>query len=201
MIPLPALSTVMPDGTTNPCGGCDACCVALRIEWLDKDKGVRCEHLTAGGCGVHDAGRGAECTDFRCLWLSGVTGGGLDTADERKLLSLRPDNLGVLLTGVAEIFEVTEARDGTRLPAAESLRVLVAVELRPGAFETPLASWFCCSLAGAAGVPIMLREHGDGRRIVIPECPRAAEIKARVDRHLRLKFPPAAYTYREDPRG
>jgi hypothetical protein len=58
----------------------------MAVPELDKPNGVRCEHLTASGCGIYDS-RPPTCEAFRCEWLAGQGG-----------LSTRPDRTHAVLT-------------------------------------------------------------------------------------------------------
>lgn len=53
--------------TTRACAGCDACCTVMQIEELDKPAGVRCRHLSGGGCGIWGA-HPQPCKTYVCLW-------------------------------------------------------------------------------------------------------------------------------------
>ena len=73
--------------TTNDCGNCTVCCMALRIIELDKEAGRYCKHCLPGkGCGIY-ATRPGICRSFLCGW--------------RQVAQLgeawRPDKSGVLM--------------------------------------------------------------------------------------------------------
>ncbi len=78
------------------CGGCEACCTALRIVQLGKPVFQGCTHLTCGGCGIYDR-RPRVCRGYECGWKLGL--------GEEKLC--RPDKLGALI-------EETKARGDGR---------------------------------------------------------------------------------------
>lgn len=67
------------------CGPCQACCIHLWIEPLDKAAREPCAHLGPHGCRRYRR-RPAVCRDFRCAWLV-----------NRWAEPLRPDLLGVLV--------------------------------------------------------------------------------------------------------
>lgn len=70
------------------CGGCTACCTALKIATpeLRKKAQVDCRHLTGGGCGIYET-RPEICREFLCGWRLFA-----DMNDD-----WRPDRSGVLV--------------------------------------------------------------------------------------------------------
>jgi len=82
-----------PQGPLVPereCGECQACCVAMSIDYPDIQKmpGSPCRHSLKGGCDIYD-GRPHVCRVFFCGW--------------RRLTSIpadwRPDRSGILVIG------------------------------------------------------------------------------------------------------
>lgn len=69
------------------CGTCNACCVALNIDELEKAAHVPCSHLASKGCGIYED-RPSVCRGFQCLWLSG-----------NLPAECRPDRFGVVAFG------------------------------------------------------------------------------------------------------
>jgi hypothetical protein len=70
------------------CGWCTACCEALPVEDLNKAPRMRCRHQCDWGCAVYKD-RPSDCREYRCDWLSGVSG--ILRDDER------PDLIGVIV--------------------------------------------------------------------------------------------------------
>jgi hypothetical protein len=103
--------------STNACGGCTACCVALPITdpALLKDPGVPCPHLGQGGCTTYE-GRPGVCRDYLCLWRrDGWLG---------QRPAYRPDRLGVLLHDGGQVLCLYELREGAL--GSEQVRYLKA---------------------------------------------------------------------------
>jgi hypothetical protein len=91
---------------SRACGMCNACCITLGVEEIDKEENEPCKHLAAKGCAIYES-RPQSCRDYVCLWRAGL----LEGAE-------RPDRIG---------FTVDVANDIPDL--------LLARELRKGAFE------------------------------------------------------------------
>lgn len=125
----------------RPCGDCTACCTAMGVSELDKPVGVPCSHLCEAGCGIYEE-RPVSCKDFNCLWRYGL----LDAEH-------RPDELGL-------VFDITgHNRFG--------MKMLVAREARPGAFET--AKPVLDRLIQEGHVIILVEDaSGSKRRIIGP---------------------------------
>ena len=51
--------------TMKNCGSCTACCTVVSVPALNKAAGVRCQHLTANGCGIYED-RPSACQVFDC---------------------------------------------------------------------------------------------------------------------------------------
>ena len=70
------------------CGGCTACCTALKIDTphFRKKAHVACRHLAQGGCGIYET-RPPVCREFLCGWRLFA-----DMGDD-----WRPDRSGVLI--------------------------------------------------------------------------------------------------------
>ena len=123
--------------TDRECGSCTACCSVLAIVELQKPPRRACDHLCRSGCGVY-ADRPVSCREFHCLWLRGAIDG-----DE----ALRPDQLGVMF----DYFVMSSSGESH----------LIAFELWPDAFETPLVQSLLAELSQTRDVHLSYR---DGRR-------------------------------------
>jgi len=59
---------------SRTCGTCNACCVHLGIDELQKPRGTPCKHLCRAGttkqCGIYEQ-RPATCAAFACMWRMG----------------------------------------------------------------------------------------------------------------------------------
>lgn len=77
---------------TRSCGSCNACCVGLHINELDKPANEPCKHLNSErkGCSIY-AGRPGVCRVFSCAWLDGR----IDSA-------MRPDRSGIIVWGASK---------------------------------------------------------------------------------------------------
>lgn len=71
---------------TRKCGRCTECCTAMGVVEIDKDHGVKCEHVGRRGCSIY-AKRPDSCRLFKCGWLDGY-GANAD----------RPDKIGLVLS-------------------------------------------------------------------------------------------------------
>lgn len=86
------------------CGACMACCTAYPILGIPgyegaKPAGVRCQHLTATGCGIYEF-RPDVCRQYECLWKMG----------EGRNME-RPDRSGFIMNNDGDqglLFAVTE---------------------------------------------------------------------------------------------
>ena len=94
--------------------------MTLGVKEINKAPNTRCSHLCGKGCGVY-ATRPASCASFTCPWLANP--GFLHGRD-------RPDRLGVMFTIEDSV------TDGARALGIKA-DVVVARELRAGAFKTP----------------------------------------------------------------
>lgn len=72
--------------TRRNCGDCQACCVALQVDSIEKGDWKRCEHQGPIGCRIYSH-RPDDCAGYACLWLQGL--------GDR---SWRPDRLGVVFS-------------------------------------------------------------------------------------------------------
>lgn len=99
----------MADDLTRQCGPCQACCVVPEIPELGKKAGERCQHLTEQGCGIYET-RPDVCRAFECGWK----------VNPRFRADDRPDVVGIMTSGLQH----------------EGLKMNVAHELRPGAFDS-----------------------------------------------------------------
>ena len=111
--PAPEAAFIKPRSRT--CGGCTACCTAMRIPSLGKPAHQSCKHECAAGCAIY-ADRPRECRDWYCLW---VRDDGRAFADHH-----RPDRLGVFFTA-------------SKPDAITGVQILAAHELQPGIADTP----------------------------------------------------------------
>jgi hypothetical protein len=157
------------DPAARTCGECTACCVAFDVGALDKPAGVACRHLRVeGGCGVYSA-RPEVCRAFACAWLSDATW----KDDER------PDELGVL---------IAPADQGDDFARSAGMALLVAYELRPGAFDAAPAKRLLNRLARHRLVALV--RHGWERRAREPSgYVGPPELLASVARHSRRSCP------------
>lgn len=105
------------ENAPRDCGGCSACCTAMKVAALSKPAGQHCEHQMPGGCGNY-ADRPAACREWFCMWVR--DGRGLFTEAER------PDRLGVFFTA-------------SRADPATRRQVIHAHETRPAAASDPAA--------------------------------------------------------------
>lgn len=70
------------------CGGCVACCTAIKVESVNKQAQQDCEFSLAGnGCSIYKR-RPWECKRWNCYWRVGADG--FDGEDHR------PDKLGIV---------------------------------------------------------------------------------------------------------
>lgn len=68
------------------CGGCTACCHALRVESIQKPEYTACKHeIPCEGCRIYGSGQPDDCAEYECLWLQGCFADGD-----------RPDRLGTI---------------------------------------------------------------------------------------------------------
>lgn len=74
--------------TPRSCGACNACCIYLDIDELDKREHQRCRHLRDDGCSIYQS-RPRACKTFFCLWRLGFFAA-----------SDRPDKAGLLAQAV-----------------------------------------------------------------------------------------------------
>jgi len=91
---------------TRSCGTCNACCIVLGVEEIDKPIDEACKHLATKGCAIYGS-RPKSCRDYHCLWRAGVLDG-----------AKRPDRLGIIID-----------------VANDQPDLLFAREFRPGALE------------------------------------------------------------------
>lgn len=108
-------TTSQPGASERTCGGCTACCTALRVSAIEKPAGTPCMHAGAEGCSIYDD-RPAACRAWSCLWLRATP----QVLGDRH----RPDRLGILLNVPAT-------------PPEPDTPYLEAIELRPGAADEP----------------------------------------------------------------
>jgi len=139
------------------CGACTACCTVHKVVELNKDYGVRCQHLSDAGCGVYTK-RPQSCKDWYCLWRWNV----LSEAE-------RPDLSGVMLD---------------RMPADPLFpdgKALVAREVWSGAFDQQQSL-----LDRMALTETVVLCYSDGRKVTIgpPAKLIGVQTRANVRRHL-----------------
>jgi hypothetical protein len=114
------------------CGGCTACCTVFGVAEIAKGPYEACAHAV-GGCAIY-ASRPAACRGYYCLWLAGV-GRNME----------RPDRAGYVLDeGIGD--------DGP---------VLVAHEVRPGAFDDAATLASLAAVERRLGIPIGLRRQSE----------------------------------------
>lgn len=127
------------------CGPCTVCCVVNVVEEMDKPFGEHCAALDeVNGCAMYDD-RPETCSGYYCLWLMEGSNEALARlprrarrAAKRQLRGAeRPDLVGVLVDYAV---------------SAAGLPVLVAKEVRPGAFEEPEAAAILERLSGTQSV-------------------------------------------------
>ncbi len=119
------------------CGDCTACCIVLTVDTPDfaKPAGMPCNHLSAGGCGIH-AVRPRICRTWFCAWrrVEGMP----DAA--------RPDRSGVLvsLNFVPEpqnCFEGVSIHVRT-LPGSEAIENGMAAAILDSVCDRLVPVWF-----------------------------------------------------------
>lgn len=77
------------ENAPRDCGGCNACCTAMRVTALGKPAGTPCPHQNEHGCGIYPD-RPSTCRQWFCMWVR----------DDKGLFAEhhRPDKLGVFFT-------------------------------------------------------------------------------------------------------